>query len=99
MTRSRLSATSLLLLSSTLFAAGCVAGVWVPLGPPGDQVEVQGLVPGPGYVWIDGYWAWHDRWMWQPGRWARPPHPGARWERGRWDHDRRGWRWREGRWH
>ena len=93
------SATLLLFLSTALFGTGCVATMWVPAEPPGALVEVEGGVPGPGYVWIGGYWEWRDRWVWQRGHWSKPPRAGARWEQGRWDHGRRGWRWRQGRWH
>jgi hypothetical protein len=54
--------------------------------------------PGPEYVWIEGYWGWHGRWIWEPGRWAVRPHPNARWEAGHWEHGHRGYYWREGHW-
>ncbi len=98
MTARRWLGVSLLLASTALLGAGCAAGIWIPVGPPDEQVEVRGLMPAPGYVWIDGYWQWHSRWVWQPGRWTRPPHAGARWERGRWERSERGWRWHDGRW-
>lgn len=41
-----------------------------PIGPP----------PGPGYVWVDGYWDWFDgHWVWTPGRWVLPPHGHVAW--------------------
>ena len=91
-------AAALLLGSSVLFGMGCVASLWVPVGPPDALVEVQSVVPGPGYVWVEGFWEWHDRWVWQPGHWARPPHQGALWVRGNWEHGQRGWRWHRGHW-
>ncbi len=91
-------AAALLLASAGLFASGCMASVWVPVGPPAELVEVEGVAPGPAFIWIEGYWAWHSRWVWQPGHWERRPHAGAVWERGRWDHDARGWRWHRGHW-
>ncbi len=98
MTIRRLIAVPLLLAAVAVVAAGCVAALWVPLGPPDDQLEVRGLMPAPGYVWIDGNWAWRSRWVWTPGRWVRPPRANAVWQRGRWQHEQRGWRWQEGRW-
>jgi outer membrane lipoprotein SlyB len=39
--------------------------------------------PGPGYVWVGGYWGWYGgRWMWVRGRWAWPPHRRAVWVNG-----------------
>ena len=36
--------------------------------------------PGPGYVFVDGYWDHNGRnYVWRPGYWARVPHAGARW--------------------
>lgn len=70
--------------------------------PPRRRVEVIGMAPQMGMVWIPGNWVWRNRWSWDTGYWARPPHPHARWDRGRWDHgrhhDRDDWRWRRGRW-
>ncbi len=51
--------------------------------PPPPPLVVAGPVgqpPGPGYIWVDGYWDWFDgRWVWTPGRWVLPPHPRAVW--------------------
>lgn len=48
--------------------------------PPPPIVEVQPVMPGPGFVWIGGAWYWGGhRWDWQPGHWAHPPRPGAVW--------------------
>jgi hypothetical protein len=48
--------------------------------PPPDQVEVVGVAPGPGVIWIGGFWGWGPGgWAWHRGYWGRPPHPGARW--------------------
>jgi WXXGXW repeat (2 copies) len=94
----RLIFGSLVLSAAALAMTGCAVGAWVPIGPPDALVEVHGGFPGPGYVWIDGYWQWQNRWVWRPGAWARPPRAGARWEAPRWEHGRRGWRFHEGRW-
>ena len=96
--KSRLAFTALLFASAALFSAGCVTSVWVPLGPPDALVEVHGGIPGAGFVWLEGYWEWHNRWAWQPGHWARPPHANARWEAPRWERGSRGWRFHRGRW-
>jgi len=49
---------------------------------PAPRIEYRGPPPGPGYVWIGGYWNRSSaRHTWIPGRWAAPPrhlHPPAR---------------------
>ncbi|MGA2959430.1 MAG: YXWGXW repeat-containing protein [Thermodesulfobacteriota bacterium] len=35
--------------------------------------------PPPQHIWIQGYWAWNGRWVWQPGYWVIPPRPYAKW--------------------
>jgi len=73
--------------------------VYVVRAPPPDRVEVRGEPPGPGVVWVPGYWAWNGAdFTWTPGMW-RAPEPGFRtWVPGHWRHDRRGWFWMEGHW-
>jgi hypothetical protein len=45
--------------------------------PPGGTLvvaEPRPYQPGPGYIWIDGYWAWNgQRWVVEHGHWAVPP--------------------------
>ena len=54
--------------------------------PPPIVEEVCYPAPGPGYVWIGGYWGWYGgRWMWVRGRWAYPPHRRAVWVGGYWE--------------
>jgi WXXGXW repeat (2 copies) len=67
--------------------------------PPPPIVEQVIVSPGPDYVWISGYWAWHHHhWEWVRGHWDLPPRRGAIWVGGRWDH--RGGRviWVDGYW-
>lgn len=73
--------------------------VYVVRRPPPDRVEVIGVAPSPGYVWIRGYWNWNGGdYAWTSGRWAAPERGYRRWEPGQWRHGRRGWFWVEGRW-
>jgi hypothetical protein len=62
----------------------------VPPAPPGEVIvtedppapiyETVGIAPGPGFIWIGGYYHWTGgRWVWYRGHYARPPHPGAAW--------------------
>ena len=69
--------------------------------PPPDEVDtVVGVAPGPGFIWVGGYWGWGPGgWAWRHGYWGRPPHPGAVWVRpgyvfrgGRHVYVRGGWR-------
>lgn len=37
-------------------------------------------MPGPGFVWIDGYWSFmRGRYVWVGGYWTRPPFVGGYW--------------------
>lgn len=73
-------------------------GPVVGVEPPPPRHESAPPIPGPGYAWIDGYWAWQlGRHVWIGGRWALPP-AGHAWVPGRWNRYDRGWRWRDGRW-
>ncbi len=74
-------------------------GVAVRIGPPPPVVETRGPAPFAGAVWVGGYHRWDgNRYVWVPGSWQRPPHPGAHWVPGRWNHAHDGYHWREGRW-
>ncbi|HXP66961.1 MAG TPA: YXWGXW repeat-containing protein [Steroidobacteraceae bacterium] len=74
-----------------------VGGV-VMVAPPAPRVEVIGVAPSPGYVWIGGYWNWvGGRHVWVPGRWDRG-RPGYHWEAHAWVREGDGWRMRPGRW-
>jgi len=74
------------LLTVILLAASAVMSAQVSVGirigpPPAPRVlRVRPVAPGPGYVWIDGYWfADGGRYHWHNGYWTLPPYPGARW--------------------
>jgi hypothetical protein len=74
--------------------------IYVAVAPPPPIVEAAIVAPGPGYVWIPGYYIWNGvAYVWTPGYWARPPHRGARWVPPRWVHDPKlGWFFIEGHW-
>jgi WXXGXW repeat (2 copies) len=71
--------------------------LFVAVGPPAYyRPEVVGVAPGPGYVFIRGYWDWQgSAYAWVPGRWEQRPYPHAQWIAPRWRHTREGW-YREG---
>jgi len=66
--------------------------------PPALRAEVYGYAPGPGYVWIGGYWNWDRGYHWVPGSWARPPRPHAVWVPGRAHYDHGRYYYERGRW-
>lgn len=51
----------------------------VSVAPPVLPVYVQPPIPGPGYIWTPGYWAWEEDvadYYWVPGAWVPAPEPG-----------------------
>ena len=89
------------LLSALAITAGCVVAVRpAPVGvvytepgevvvaddPPAPIVEAVGIAPGPGYIWIGGYYHWYgNRWGWVRGHFELPPRRGAVWIGPRYD--------------
>jgi hypothetical protein len=91
---------ALVLLSALLSASSLNAAtrVFVRISPPAPVVEIRSA-PRTGHVWQPGYHRWrNERYEWERGRWVRPPHRGAVWSSGRWEHERRGWYWVPGHW-
>ena len=87
------------LLALTLLPAASYAQVVVRERPPARIVEHRGPRPGAGYVWVDGYHRWDGaHYVWVPGRWDTPPHPGGVWVRHSWVHRNGGWVMVEGHW-
>ncbi|HEX4507236.1 MAG TPA: YXWGXW repeat-containing protein [Alphaproteobacteria bacterium] len=56
-------------------------GITVPVAPPALPVYAQPPIPGPGYIWTPGYWAYNavGGYYWVPGTWVRPPAVGVLW--------------------
>jgi WXXGXW repeat (2 copies) len=53
--------------------------------PPPLPDYDQPPLPGDGYIWTPGYWAWSpDGYFWVPGAWVMPPYEGALWTPGYW---------------
>jgi hypothetical protein len=80
---------------------GCAGGYafYAATPPPPLRVEARGFAPEPGFVWVDGFWAVRGGgYVWEPGRWARPPRARAVWAPGRWDQRGGRYYYREGRW-
>lgn len=67
--------------------------------PPAPVREVIVASPGPGYVWISGYWGWSaGRRVWVGGHWERPPRRHAVWIAPRWEHRGHGYVYIRGYW-
>jgi hypothetical protein len=70
----------LLLTAGSLFAADFSIGISIGPPPPPRVVRVRPVTPGPGYVWVTGYWYPEGRrYKWHDGYWTRPPYEGAVW--------------------
>ena len=87
------------LIGLVVFLQSCYGGYAVYSEPPPPQVEVIGVTPAPGYVWVAGRWNWRGGWAWQPGRWEAPPAPNASYVHGYWLHHNNGYHYVEGHWH
>jgi hypothetical protein len=71
------------------------------IAPPALPVYEQPVIPGPGYLWTPGYWAWsHDDgdYYWVPGTWVQPPEPEVLWTPGYWAWDGNAFIWNNGYW-
>jgi hypothetical protein len=88
-----------ILLALMLAPAASFAQVMIRVGPPPPVYERRGPPPGEGYVWQDGYHRYDGgQYVWTPGHYERPPHPGARWVAHRWEHRHGGYVMVEGHW-
>jgi hypothetical protein len=55
------------------------------IAPPPLPDYDQPPIPGSGYIWVPGYWAWGpDGYYWVPGTWVLPPAVGLLWTPGWW---------------
>lgn len=71
----------------------------VNIGPPELPDYPQPEIPGPGYLWTPGYWAYGpEGYYWVPGTWVLPPQPGVLWTPGFWAFDVGVYRWNPGYW-
>ena len=62
-------------------------GISVGFAPPPLPIYDQPPIPGYGYIWTPGYWAWDDYiddYYWVPGTWIRPPRFGYLWTPAYW---------------
>lgn len=98
-----------MLAAGSALAADFSIGVQIGVPPPPPAVVVeQPPIPGPGFMWIQGYWyPVGRRYRWHEGYWTRPPYEGAMWVGPRHDGERyfagywdgpRGRYWHDHRW-
>ena len=79
---------ALLAVSAFTLAPHAEARVFVSINiaPPLLPVYEQPPLPGPGFIWTPGYWAYdsYGGYYWVPGTWVRAPYVGALWTPGYW---------------
>jgi hypothetical protein len=92
-------AALLLAFSPLLWAQG--VSVSVSIAPPELPVYDQPPIPGDGYLWTPGYWAWDDGiqdYYWVPGTWVEAPQPDYLWTPGYWGFANGVYLWNAGYW-
>ncbi len=81
-------ATVLAVPAALLSAPAAQAEVVISVGiaPPPLPIYTQPAIPGDGYLWTPGYWAYGPEggYYWVPGVWVRPPQVGVLWTPGYW---------------
>ncbi len=79
--------------------AQVAVGISVRIGPPVLPIYAQPICPGPGYIWVPGYWAYGpDGYFWVPGTWVFPPEVGLFWTPGYWGWEDGFYAWYPGYW-
>jgi WXXGXW repeat (2 copies) len=90
---------SVILASALAVPAFAQVGVYVGAAPPALRYDAPSPIPGPGYVWTNGYWNVNGgRYVWRRGEWRKPPYEGAYWSHPHYDHYPQGWAAHEGHW-
>ena len=70
----------LVVAGALLCSAQVSIGVRIGPPPPPRVVRVHPPSPGPGFIWVEGYWyPVNGHYRWHDGYWTRPPYEGARW--------------------
>ncbi len=86
-------------LLATPVAASAAVYLSVAIAPPALPVYVQPPVPGAGYIWTPGYWAYGPNgYYWVPGTWVLAPYVGALWTPGYWGWGSGAYFWHGGYW-
>ncbi len=82
-------------------AAWSQVSVAITVAPPPLPLYAQPPIPGDGYLWTPGYWAWDPgsgEYYWVPGTWVLPPGDGLLWTPGYWAFLDGGYAWHHGYW-
>ena len=103
MRRAFLASTMLagLALATLVPAAQAQVGIAlsIAVAPPELPIYEQPPMPGPGYIWTPGYWAYAtDGYYWVPATWVEPPSQDLLWTPGYWSFEPRGYVWNAGYW-
>ena len=87
-------------ISSFAIMASAQTVIMVEVPPPPLPDYDQPDIPGPGYIWIPGYWAFDDDYgyYWVPGTWVLPPQDGLLWTPGYWVFEDSNYVYYEGYW-
>ncbi|HMH88110.1 MAG TPA: YXWGXW repeat-containing protein, partial [Steroidobacteraceae bacterium] len=78
---------ALILALAPILTMAQVISVSVNIAPPELPIYDQPPIPGDGYLWTPGYWAWGDDiqdYYWVPGAWVEAPQPDYLWTPGYW---------------
>ncbi len=82
-------------------AAWSQVSLSVSIAPPPLPLYAQPPIPGDGYIWTPGYWAWdptNGDYTWVPGTWVLPPSVGVLWTPGYWAFGGGAYLWHRGYW-
>jgi len=106
--------TRMFVLSLSFSAFGCAAVtadttqtssptqvmvVEVPNAPPDVKAEQKAECPGPGYIWVAGYWDYiGGHHVWRDGRWVQGK-AGYEYVRARYEFDGHQWQFHIPHWH
>lgn len=86
-------------ISFSALLVGCAETVAIRTAPPPLPYYDQPYCPGPGYIWVPGYWAYgQDGYYWVPGIWEYAPHAGWLWTPGYWGWSDGEYVWHQGYW-
>jgi hypothetical protein len=78
---------------------GCAETVVIRTAPPPLPFYEQPFCPGPGYLWVPGYWAYGSSgYYWVPGMWELAPGVGLLWTPGYWGWSDGVYFWHSGYW-
>ena len=93
--------TLVLLIVPALSMAQVGVNISVNFPPPELPIYDQPPIPGDGYLWTPGYWAWSgddEDYYWIPGTWVLAPQRGYLWTPGYWDEEDEVFFWHPGYW-